>query len=145
MMAVFMIVTLAAIGVYLVTISTGQMAAASQDEQATRAYQAARTGVDWGAYQLLQNSGGSFGTGCAPGPVTQVLTLSQGSTVSYARVQCQQVGSGETEAGVTVNVYRLTVTGCNISSACGSVGPTYVERQLQLTLTKCLPPSSGCL
>ena len=145
MMAVFMIVTLAAIGVYLVTMSTGQMAAASQDEQATRAYQAARTGVDWGAYQLLQNSGGSFGTGCAPGPVTQVITLSQGLIGFYSRVQCQQVGIGETEAGVTVNVYRLTVTGCNISSACGSVGPTYVERQLQLTLTKCLPPSSGCL
>ena len=41
MLAVFMIVTLAAIGVYLVTVSTGQTQAVSQDEQGVRAYQAA--------------------------------------------------------------------------------------------------------
>ncbi len=134
MMAVFMIVTLAAVAGYLLTISTGQLEATTQDEQATRAYQAARTGIDWGAYQLLRSSGGGFATACEPGPVTQVLTLSQGLTGFYARVQCQRVGS-ESEGVATVKTYRLTVTGCNISSACGSLGPTYVERQLQLTIT----------
>jgi MSHA biogenesis protein MshP len=139
MMAVFIIVTLAAVGVYLVTISTGQVAAASQDEQAARAYQAARTGVDWGAYQVLVNTGGGFATTCAGGgaPNTQSIPLQQGLSGFRAEVTCQRVGS-ETEAGVTVTSYRLTVTGCNHSpSACGtSVDPTYVERQLQLTLAK---------
>ena len=139
MMAVFMIVTLAAIGVYLVTMSTGQMAAASQDEQATRAYQAARTGVDWGTYQVLVNTGSGFATTCAAGgaPNTQNLVLQQGLTGFRTEVTCQRVGS-ETEAGFPVVVYRLTVIGCNHSpAACGtSVDPTYVERQLQLTLAK---------
>src|SRR6185369_891014 len=56
MLAVFLIVTLAAIGVYVLTVSTGQVAAASQDEQATRAYQAARAGIERGIYQVLISS-----------------------------------------------------------------------------------------
>jgi len=139
MMAVFMIVTMAAIGVYLVTISTGQIEAASQDEEATRAYQAARTGVDWGAYQLLRNpTTNSFATNCAGGAGSQNLTFTPPQLSRFrAEVSCQRVGN-ETEAGVAAVVYRLTVTGCNGSpTACGvSVGPTYVERQLQLTLTQ---------
>jgi len=133
MMAIFIIVTLAAIGVYLVMVSTGQLEAATQDEQGTRAYQAARTGVDWGAYQLLQNTGGPLATGCAPGPVIRDLPLANGFNV---RVQCDRVGS-ETEAGAPVTAYSLTVTGCNKNPCDGtSTGPTYVERQLQLTLTR---------
>jgi MSHA biogenesis protein MshP len=133
MMAIFIIVTLAAIGVYLLAISTGQLEAATQDEQGARAYQAARTGADWGAYQLLQNSSGPLATGCAPGPITQDLSLPNGFN---ARVRCDRVGS-ETEAGFPVVAYSLTVTGCNKNPCDGtSTGPTYVERQLQLTLTQ---------
>jgi MSHA biogenesis protein MshP len=139
MMAIFMIVTLAAIGVYVVTISTGQVAAASQDEQAARAYQAARSGVDWGTYQLLQNPGGAFAKTCATGgaPNMQSIALQQGLNGFRAEVTCQRVGS-EIEAAAPVTTYRLTVTGCNGSpTSCGTtVGPTYVERQLQLTLSQ---------
>lgn len=138
MMAVFMIVTLAAIAVYLLTISTGQLEATTQDEQATRAYQAARTGIDWGAYQLLKNSGASFATNCpaAPATNTQNLDLAQGLNGFRAEVSCQRWS--ETEAGDPVVIYRLTVTGCNRSgTACGgAANPTYVERQLQLSITK---------
>jgi MSHA biogenesis protein MshP len=127
MLAIFMIVTLAAIAVYLVTISTGQLEAATQDEQGARAYQAARTGLDWGAYQLLRN--GAF---CA---ASTTLPLTQGLAGFSVEVACQQVGVTETDGGAQVSVYRVTATGCN-QSPCGSaVGPTYVERQLQLTVT----------
>ena len=140
MMAVFMIVTLAAIAVYLLTISTGQLEAVTQDEQATRAYQAARTGVDWGAYQLLQNTGSGFATACAALAVNSSFTqpplaLAQGLTGFYAEVTCLAAGS-ETEGGVPLRVYQLTVTGCNRTPCAGAATPTYVERQLQLTLTK---------
>ncbi len=127
-LAIFMIVTLAAIGVYLVTVSTGQVQAVTQDEQGARAYQAARTGVDWGAFQLLRNSS------CT---ASQTLTLTQGLSGFYAEVVCQQVGTTETEGTASVKVYRITVTGCN-NSPCSPATPgqTYVERQLQLTLTQ---------
>jgi MSHA biogenesis protein MshP len=140
MAAVFMLVTLAAISVYLLTISTGQLAAATQDEQATRAYQAARAGVEWGAYQLLRNSGVGFGQACTgvAGTATQTLSLGAmggpaGAASHFAVVTCNRVGN-ETEAGTAVSVYLVTVTGCN-RATCGTADATYVERQLQLTLS----------
>ena len=134
MLAVFMIVTLAAIGLYLVTISTGQIQAVSQDEQSVRAYQAARAGIDWGAYQLLQQS-----TICT----TQTRTLTQGLAGFYAVVACQQLlpVAGETEGPSTVKVFQVVSTGCN-ANPCAPATPdtTYVERQLQLRLTVTTTP-----
>jgi MSHA biogenesis protein MshP len=131
MLAIFMIITLAAIGVYLLTISTGQLEAATQDEQGVRAYQAARSGIDWGAYQRLQNSS------CA---AFQRLTFVQPGLAGFnAEVVCVLVVT-ETEGAGPVNVYKITATGCN-ANPCGSAtlanaAPTYVERQLELILTQ---------
>jgi MSHA biogenesis protein MshP len=129
MMAVFMIVTLAAIGVYLVTVSTSQMAGATQDEQGVRAYQAARSGLEVSAYQILRSAT------CTP---TQDLTLLQGLSGFFARVTCSQVNAvGETEGGAAITVYRVTSTGCNVlGCAPAPPGSTYVERQLQITITR---------
>lgn len=130
MAALFIIVTLAAIGAYLLTISTGQVAAASQDEQAAKAYQAARTGIDWGAYRVLINSS------CVASQTIQLQTGGGGLSGFWVQVDCSLVGA-ESEGGAPVNVYLITATGCN-RSACGSANtePTYVERQLRLTLSK---------
>ena len=127
MAALFIIVTLAAIGAYLLTISTGQVAAASQDEQAARAYQAARAGVDWGAYQVLVSSS------CL---ASQTIALQQGLQGFWVKVDCSLV-STETEGGTTTSSYLLVATGCN-RNVCGpaNTDATYVERQLVLTLSK---------
>ena len=66
-LAIFMIISLAAIGVYLVTISTTQVEAGVQDEQGARAYQAARAGIDWGRTRC---SGSRAGRSHSP-PVTR--------------------------------------------------------------------------
>ena len=135
-LALFMIVSLAAIGAYLLTVSTGQVEAGVQDEQASRAYQAARAGIEWGAFQVLRNPGGSFATTTcnAAGTPAQAITLSGGLAGFRAEVACQVFGP-ETEGTASLTVYRVTATGCN-NDPCGSgLGPTYVERQLQLTLT----------
>lgn len=133
MMAVFMIVTLAAIGLYLVTASTGQTIAVLQDEQAARAYQAARAGLEIGAYEALRAA--APGT-CTP---TQTIALSQGLSGFHVTVACTRVNAPlETEAGSPeIFVYRLTATGCNVSGCAPSPpASTYVERQLQLTVTR---------
>jgi MSHA biogenesis protein MshP len=128
MMAVFLIVTLAAVGVYLLTISTGQLQAATQDEQGALAYQAARTGVEWAAYRLLIG-----GASCAG--INQTLPLQQGLAGFSVQVAC--ASATETEGVNSIEVFQITATGCN-NAICplASPGPTYVERQLQLTLTK---------
>ncbi len=138
MMAVFLIVTLATIAVYLLTVSTGQLQAVTQDEQGVRAYQAARTGIDWAAYQILRNSGSTFATNCSGGSASQTLVLTAAQLTGFrAEVSCSRVGS-ESDEGVTVTIFLVTVKACNGSpSACGSsLGPTYVERELALTLTQ---------
>ena len=126
MMAIFMIITLAAIGAYLLTISTGQLEAATQDEQGMRAYQAARTGADWGAHQILCNPANAqctrpasaFLTACDGGAASQTLPLGvmggpAGAVTYSSLVECTKIGN-EIEGGITVNVYQLKVTGCNI-------------------------------
>lgn len=135
-LAVFMLVSLAGMGAYMLTISTGQVEAGVQDEQGVRAYQSARAGIEWGAFQVLRNSGGSFATtNCnAAGTPSQAIALSGGLSGFRVEVSCQVFGP-ETEGTASVTVYRVTATGCN-SNPCGSgLGPTYVERQLQLVLT----------
>ena len=140
MAALFLIVTFAAIGAYLVTIATGQIEAATQDEQGARAYLAARAGIDWGAYQVLRNPAGAFAvTTCTTPAATQTLNLGGlGGPASgdpfQASIAC--VRSTETERGETIEVFLITSTGCN-RAACGAAGDsTYVERQLQLVLAK---------
>lgn len=137
-LALFLIISLAAIGAYLLTVSTAQVEAGVQDEQGARAYQAARTGIEWGAYQLLQVPAGTFATTTcnATGTPSLQLTLTVGSLAGYfAQVSCRVTGP-ETEGTSVVSNYRITVTGCNQTSCSGAVGPTYVERQLTLTVTK---------
>jgi MSHA biogenesis protein MshP len=129
MLAIFLIVTLAAVGVYLVTVSTGQGQAVAQDVQGARAYQAARAGMEWGTYRRLINSS------CVP---STVLTFTNpGLSGFYAKVDCTEVGNEIEGAGpAAVHVYRITATGCNANPCSPGVpGQTYVERQLQITVT----------
>ena len=133
MAAIFVLVVLSAIAVYLLTVSIGQVAASAQDEQGTRAYQAARAGVEWGAYQVLRNSSGNFAaTTCPAGGSTTLSlgTLGAPAGAFAATVECTR--TVETEAGVAVSIYVLKSTGCNDSPCPGSPNATYVERQLQL-------------
>jgi MSHA biogenesis protein MshP len=129
MAALFIIVTLAAIGLYLLTVSAGQVAAASQDEQAARAYQAARTGIEWGAYEIL------IAGSC---PASQNLALAQNFKVE---IVCE-AAPAESEGSASITTYKVTATGCNDATCPPAAIPaTYVERRLQLTLSKC---TAGC-
>lgn len=136
MLAIFMIVTMAAIAVYLLTISTGQVQAGIQDEQGARAYQAARAGIEWGAYRLLHD------TSCADQDLIYPVGPNDGLKGFRAEVKCTLVGT-ETEGTTVLNVYLIAVTACNNGvSACTprSVSPpgspVYVERQLQLSINR---------
>ncbi len=132
-LAVFLLVSLAAMGAYLLTVSGLQQESVIADEQGTRAYQSARTGVEWAAYQILRTPGGAFATACNAGPTSQTLTLAGGLSGYAASVACSS--SVHTEGATSVRVYAVTSTGCNRASCPGATGAEYVERQLQLTLT----------
>jgi MSHA biogenesis protein MshP len=127
-LAVFLIVSLAAIGAYLVTVANVQVESSTKDELGARAYQAARAGLEWGAYRVLRD------LNCAPGPVVIAFGTPQ-LTGFQAEVTCEDFGP-ETEGGGTVNTFRIVSTGCNLNPCSGAPGPVYVNRQLQLTVAR---------
>jgi MSHA biogenesis protein MshP len=134
-MAVFLIVTLAAVGVYLVTVSTGQVQATAQDVAATRAYHAARSGLEWGIYQVLQNANPT----CAGSPIvfSSLATPPPHLAGFRAVVTCTLVGTETEGAPPAINVYRIVSRGCNANPCTPATpGPTYVERELQVTVTQ---------
>lgn len=140
--ALFLLVVLGALTAYLVSLSTTQQKSSTFDLLGAQAYQAARAGVEWGAYELLRNGGGAFATGCdAAGygaPVRQNLPALPGSLSDFTvSVDC---GSASfTERTDAFRVYQLRVTACNtpvVTGCPGTVGANYVERQLQATLAR---------
>lgn len=112
-----MLVLLAALAAFMLTFSVVSNVTQAQDIQGSRAYWAARSGLEWGAYRVVQDNA------CA----TTTLTLS-GFTVA---VTCTLSGPYQ-EGGSNVNIYRITATANQ--GTLGSVG--YVERQLQATVGK---------
>ena len=155
--AIFLIVVLALLGVYIVSVTGIQQTSAQLDVQGVRAYQAARAGIEWGAYQVLDPASVSLGTPvtCAdtlpiPMPVCptspthigagHASTLGGSLSTFTVTVQCTQQAD-ETEGNRRVVVYQIVATGCNQISggSCLTATPAtgYVERKLTATLSKC--------
>ena len=131
--AIFLIVVLAALGAFAVTVSGLNQGSSALDLQGTRAYQAARAGIEWGAYQVLQNTAGAFATACNgatyAAPTSQILA-GLGGTLSPFSVTVTCGSSSNSEGGVTVFVYQI------VSTATAGGGAFQVERQLQATIGK---------
>lgn len=129
--AIFLLVVIAALGTFAVTLSTTQQQSAALDVMGARAYQAARAGIEWGAYQVLRNAPGAFATGCQPGPTTQALGPLP-NTLSGFNVNVVCTSTTHLDAATTITVYQLVSTANQ-----GAVGtPDYVERQMTVTIAK---------
>jgi MSHA biogenesis protein MshP len=117
--AIFLLVILGGLAAFIVTVST----ASAIDLQGARAYQAARAGIEWGAYQAL-----------APAPScagATTLPALGGSLAGFTTtVTCSQ--SVHTEGAATVTTYQVTSTAT--FGAAGSAD--FMERQLQARLNK---------
>jgi MSHA biogenesis protein MshP len=121
--AVFLLVVLAAMGAFMVTFSTVQHITSAQDMQGVRAYQAARAGIEWGAYRAVRNSSCVGST-----PLPSLGGVLAGFTVT---VLCTASGT-YTEGNTSVSTYLITSTASQ-----GTVGSiTYVERQMQTTIAR---------
>jgi len=126
--AVFLLVIIAALGTFAVTLSTTQHQTSAQDVLGVRALQAARAGIEWGVYQVLQNRNAGFDATCQNGPAVQALNLPGGLGAYTVNVTCTSVAA--LEDGIPVRVYTLTSTASQGTLATAN----YVERQLQVTI-----------
>lgn len=141
--AIFILVVLASLGAYMVTISASHHIGSALDIEGSRALQAARTGMDWGIARAV-NAPTAFGAGnCQTGTVTVNLTTGSGGDfpgLSGYTVTVTCTGTAYTD-GVALYSYALTATACNQASggACPntttSTSNTYVERQLTVQVT----------
>ncbi len=145
--AVFLIVVLALLGAFIVSVTGLQQSSSQLDVQGVRAYQAARAGVEWGAYQVLDPNNTIPAAGLANCPGTTNLTGLGGSLSPFTvTVECT-LGADTTEGNRNVRVYRIVATACNQPAAGSCLGTTpqsgYVERQIQATLSKCKDPTAA--
>lgn len=126
--AIFILVILAALGAYALNITSVQQSTSTQDVQGSRAYQAARAGVEWAAYQVL-TPGTTALANCPASPTT--ITIDNFSVA----VSCTRSADYfEQGADHTIAMYDIVAT-----ASFGTVGAlNYIERQVQLTLSKCL-------
>ncbi len=135
--AIFILVVLAALGAFIVNVSTSQQIGSAIDVQGVRAYQAARAGIEWGLYQQLPvqranpptyaTCAAVFGTsGTFTFPVA--ATTLQGFTVTVTCVPTADPHGGPT-------VYTIRATACNSAGGCPSAAPgnLYVERRLEVS------------
>ncbi|MRR52081.1 MAG: hypothetical protein EG825_14420 [Rhodocyclaceae bacterium] len=153
--AIFLLVILAGLGAFMITLSGNQQLGLAQDVNGSRALLAARAGLDWGACMMVKSRDGTnyCGTGTATAPVAAFYTACSGaagtSTLDHAAgafpglaeftvsVTCTKTCVDEGTACPTgsSNLYLITATACNspTAGACPNTttpGPLYVERQV---------------
>lgn len=127
--AIFLLVVLAALGAYMVTLSRTSHISGALDVQGTRAYYAARAGIEWAAWQVVDPQGlQPSPTPCPTSPGTLVLD----ATLAGFTVIVDCVRTLEADGADTVAIYRITST-----AHAGEVGgPDFVERQIQASFSK---------
>lgn len=147
--AIFIIVVLAALGAFIVSVSTSQQVGAALDIQGVRAYQAAKSGVEWGIYQVEATPAYNFSYGTpavavgSANPNTRACPASPTSFVPAAPTLAAFTVTVTCVATVDANngptIFRLISTACNepTGGACPNNAPTspdYIERRIEVTL-----------
>jgi MSHA biogenesis protein MshP len=150
--AVFLVVVLALLGVFIVSVTGLQRSSQALDVQGVRAYQAARAGIEWGAFQVLDpnNTLNPLPGTCAPlempeCPATTQLSSLAGSLSPFTvTVQCAMTET--TEGNRAVRIFEVVATACNQPSggSCLGTAPAagYVERRITAVFAKCKDPTA---
>lgn len=129
MSALFIVVILALIGSYIVSLASLTSSSGNLIVQGTKAYFAAKSGLEWGIYKVAPSAGsGSSGPpyNCPTSPTT--LTFSEGGLKGFqAIVSCSQVPF--TEGNVNYNIFQINSVG-----QYGTAGPDFALRQLYVTV-----------
>jgi MSHA biogenesis protein MshP len=129
--AIFLLVVLAGLGAMMVNFFVVQQQTSGLDVQGSRAYRAARAGIEWGAFNVFNTPGALWG-GCAgfPGPAPGPVLFAPGTLAADLApftVNMTCAVTPAVEAAGPIWIYTLTAT-ANAGGAPG--GTDYVERQV---------------
>lgn len=126
--AIFLVVTLAALGAFMVTFSNTQQVTLAQDVQGSRAYWAARAGLEWGIVNSA-TAAAAIGADCAgaamPTPTTTTLSV-DGFTVA---ITCPRAAYVD---GDNINIFQITAIAK--LGTFGTVG--YTERSVSASVCR---------
>jgi len=131
--AIFLLVVLAGLGTAMVGLYATQQSSADLDLQGARAYQAARSGLEWGLFQQQRGNRACDGS-------DQVVAMPAGTSLSgfTTVVRCTATPSGAVAAG-TMRLCEIRATACNIAVGGGcATAPNntdYVRRVVEAELT----------
>jgi MSHA biogenesis protein MshP len=132
--AIFLLVVIAAMGAFAVTLSNNQHQSDAMDVVGKRTYQAARAGIEWGAFQIIQSAvaGTTFASACQAANYASSVTLSGAIFSNYLPVAVTCSATSAVDAS-PVWIYTLTASAATNATA---GGPDYFERQLSLTIAQ---------
>lgn len=123
--AVFILVVLAMLGAFMVTIGAVQRTTVVQSLQAARAYQAASAGIEWGIQHVVANS-------ACPLPDPTVFTLTDSVLDGFqVSVSCTSAPTPYREANNCFNVYHLQ----SFAQLGAFNDPYFVSRQIEASVT----------
>lgn len=141
--ALFILVVLAVLGAAVASISTRQQVGSAIELNASRAYQAARAGLEWGAFSVLLPAPPAAPVVDTPPVCFGATNISLSGELAGFVVSVQCTLTGPVADGSTSRTfYQLQATACNAptAGACptGLATPqaTYVERRLTWTIAR---------
>lgn len=142
--AIFLLVILAALGAFMLTFSTVQHTTATTDIQGSRAYQAARAGIEWAAYQVLDPAGATVVAPANPAwPNFPACPGAFPAAAGFAGTNLAGFGvvvdcafTDHAEGSMSIRVYQLT------SSATAGAGSFAVTRVINTSVSKCRNPDA---
>ena len=124
--AIFLLVVLALVGAFMITIGEVERWTSVGAAQGARAYQAAQAGLEWGIAQTVPLGGGFS---CPSGSSAPFVV--GGFTVTVTRTPA--AGNPYSEGAITVNVCAISSTAVATGATLGN--PDYFSRTLQVTVT----------
>ena len=125
--AIFLLVVLSFLGVVMVTFSTTQHQSSALDVMGSRAYQAARAGIEWAAFQVA-NSTSAVAATCA----TSFAQNSLGGTLAPFSVTVSCAAASHVEGTTPIWIYDVSAV-----AQTGTLGDqNYVERAIRVKMGK---------
>ncbi|HEY5763791.1 MAG TPA: hypothetical protein VIS73_11345 [Rhodocyclaceae bacterium] len=136
--AIFLLVVLAGLAGFIVTLNSTQQRAQVQDVEGVRAFWAARGAVDYALTLALAPADTSGATSFAPCPAGVPGGTVNGFSIVLSCERSPAAGH-HTESGVNLVIYTVQATASR--GTLGGLG--YVERQVSVIAAKCKDPNAS--
>lgn len=126
--AIFLLVVLSFLGVAMVSLSTTQHQTAAMDVMGSRAYQAARAGIEWAAFQVANSPSNAV----AAVPCNTIIAAGTlAGTLEPFAVTVNCAAASHVEGATTIWIYDVSA----VAQTGGVAGnPDFVERVIGVKL-----------